>query len=115
MFRLSRRLERRNKLRLWDYYSMGKLIHYTVDAFTFAHNEYFPYPLQAHREYENRLQSYFLQYLKQSVHPTVPACGSVMDTIRSYHSQYSQKPADIHRDSRYSVLVTSLIVCMLLP
>lgn len=114
MSRLSRRLERRKKLRLWDYYSLGKLVHYTVDAFTSAHNDHFPAQLQAHREYENRLQSYFLNYLKQSSLPTLPATGSVIDTIRDYHDKYTQKPANIHRDSRYCVLVTSLIVCMLL-
>lgn len=114
MSRLSRRLEQRKKLHIWDYYSMGKLIHYTVDAFTSAHNEFFPTQLQAHREYEDRLQSYFLKYLKQPVLLTLPASGSVMDTIRSYHDKYTKKPSDIHRDSRYCVLVTSLIVCMLL-
>ncbi len=93
---------------------MGKLVHYTVDAFTSAHNDHFPAQLQAHREYENRLQTYFLSYLKQSDVPRLPASGTVMDVIRSHHSRYIEKPADIRRDSRYCVLVTSLIVCMLL-
>lgn len=114
MARLCRRLEGRRKLRIFDYYAMGKLIHYTVDAFTSAHNDRFPAQLQAHREYENRLQSYFLSYLKRSGIPTAPVSGTVMDVIRSHHEEYIEKPADIRRDSRYCVLVTSLIVCMLL-
>jgi hypothetical protein len=114
MARLSRRLERRRKLRLLDYYAMGKLVHYTVDAFTSAHNHHFPAQLQAHREYENQLQSYFLSYLKRSHIPQSATSGAVMDVIRSHHEQYIQKPADIRTDSRYCVLVTSLIVCMLL-
>ncbi|MBQ7817665.1 MAG: zinc dependent phospholipase C family protein [Oscillospiraceae bacterium] len=114
MARLSRRLEKRSKLRLWDFYAMGKLIHYTVDAFTSSHNDHFPTQLQAHRQYENQLQIYFLEYLEQSGSIRIPATGSVMDAIRTYHEEYIAAPADIHRDSRYCVLVTSLIVCMLL-
>ena len=34
MRRLSERLERKERLFLIDYYALGKLIHYTVDAFT---------------------------------------------------------------------------------
>lgn len=114
MARLSRRLERRRKLRLWDYYSLGKLVHYTVDAFTSAHNDHFPAALQAHREYENRLQTYFLSYLKRPSLPKLPAYGNIMEAIRIHHDEYILEPADIRRDSRYCVLVTSLIVCMLL-
>ena len=93
---------------------MGKLIHYTVDAFTSAHNDHFPSGLWAHREYENQLQSYFLSYLEQSCIQTCPAATSVMDAIRAHHDEYILRPADIHRDSMYCVLVTSLVVCMLL-
>ena len=63
MQRLSARLERKEKLRLWDYYAAGKLIHYTVDAFTYVHNSVFQEPLKIHREFEAELQTYFLQYL----------------------------------------------------
>ncbi|MBQ9930133.1 MAG: zinc dependent phospholipase C family protein [Oscillospiraceae bacterium] len=114
MARLSRRLEKRRKLRLLDYYAMGKLVHYTVDAFTSAHNDHFPARLQAHREYEDRLQNYFLSYLDHTDIPPLPATGSVMDVISSHHERYISKPSDIRRDSRYCVTVTCLIVCMLL-
>ena len=39
---ISARLERKEKLNLFDYYTLGKLIHYTTDAFTYAHNDTFP-------------------------------------------------------------------------
>lgn len=93
---------------------MGKLIHYTVDAFTSAHNDHFPAQLQAHREYELQLQNYFLSYLQKYKSAERPVSGSVMDVIHAHHAEYIAKPADIRRDSRYCVLVTSLIVSMLL-
>lgn len=114
MTKLSRRLEQKSKLRLWDYYSMGKLIHYTVDAFTSPHNDHFPAQLQAHREYEILLQNYFLSYLQKYKSAELPVSGTVMDVIHTHHAEYIAKPADIRRDSRYCVLVSSLIVSMLL-
>lgn len=114
MARLSRRLEQRRKLRILDYYALGKLIHYTVDAFTSAHNAHFPVHLHQHREYEDHLQDYFLEYLKDVAPVCRPASGAVMDTITAYHDEYICKPTDIRTDARYSLLVTSLIICMLL-
>jgi len=113
MARLSRRLERRRKLRLLDYYALGKLIHYTVDAFTSAHNDHFPAQLQAHRQYEDQLQAYFLAYLRQC--SPAPGCrsGKLMDAICSHHDEYILEPADIRTDSHYCVLVSSLILCIL--
>lgn len=113
MARLAHRLERRKRLYLWDYYAAGKLIHYTVDAFTSCHNDHFPSQLQAHREYENQLQAYFLSYLAVSDVPNLNAADSVMEAISHYHRQYIKKPADIRRDTRYCVQVTCLIVYML--
>ncbi|MBQ8769094.1 MAG: zinc dependent phospholipase C family protein [Oscillospiraceae bacterium] len=114
MARLSRRLERRRKFHLLDYYALGKLIHYTVDAFTSPHNDHFPARLQDHRQYEDQLQTYFLSYLAQYGPARTCTSGTVMETIRAHHKEYITAPADIRRDSRYCVLVTSLVLCMLL-
>ena len=58
--RLSRRLENRQYWSVLDYYAMGKLIHYTADAFTYAHNADFDQSLSFHRKYEDALQKHFL-------------------------------------------------------
>lgn len=114
MERLARRLEQKKRLWMLDYYAMGKLIHYTVDAFTSAHNDHFPSALQAHRNYEDQLQSYFLLYLQQRKQHAQYGHGNVMDVIRAYHNEYAAIPSNIRTDSRYCVLVTSLVVCILL-
>ena len=59
MHRIAKRLENKHKLRIFDYYTMGKLIHYTVDAFTASHNDRFSMDLSAHRAYETKLQGKF--------------------------------------------------------
>lgn len=63
MGRICARLERKERLSMLDYYAMGKLMHYTADAFTYAHNKYFPTNLKEHRRYEIDLQACFLAYL----------------------------------------------------
>ena len=112
--RIATRLENRDRLKLLDFYTMGKLIHYTADAFTSAHNDHFTSGLQEHRHYEKDLQRYFLAYLDQRKTLRQGLNGSVIDAIRSYHKEYAQLHTDIHTDCRYAVAVASLVVCMLL-
>ena len=102
MGRLSRRLENRSRLRLLDYYAMGKLIHYTTDSFTSAHNAGFPARLEFHRAYEAELQNYFLSFLSRNPQPAAIACRDIMDAIRSQHRLYSRYPADIRTDTRFA-------------
>lgn len=110
MQRVSRRLENRSKLRLFDYYTMGKLIHYTTDAFTSAHNAYFSENLQDHRQYEEALQNHFINYLSQDPDIWTDAARPVMDTIRSYHREYAHRPVNIHTDTRFAIIVCSMVV-----
>ena len=111
--RLCRRLENRKKLGLTDYYALGKLVHYTVDAFTSAHNDFFPTGLQDHRKYEHRLHTYFVSYLQYQGPQISVRFTSLIDMIHAYHKEYTQMPVNIHTDSHYCVLVTSIVVCML--
>lgn len=113
MQRLSNRLERKSKLKLLDYYSMGKLIHYTTDAFTSAHNEEFGESLADHREYEVALQDHFLGYLAQNPDIWTDARQPVMDTIISYHRDYIRRPINIHTDSRFAIIVCSMVLTRL--
>ena len=112
--KLCRRLESRKKLRLLDFYSMGKLIHYVTDAFTFTHNEWFDRDILTHRYYETDLEHQFLKTLNSFRSPSAQNSGNVMDTIRSYHAEYRRFPVSMSADCRYSILVSSLVVAMLL-
>ena len=65
--RTIRRLQRRRRWMLFDYYCLGKLIHYTSDAFTYVHNNCFTEPIHAHRAYENDLQELFFHRLQEDM------------------------------------------------
>ena len=103
LHRIARRLEGRKALSLWDYYTLGKLIHYTADAFTYAHNEGFPHSLSGHRKYEKELQEHFLHYLRQHPVPEIISTGSIMETIRQYHQAYRTQPPGISTDCIFSL------------
>ena len=114
MARIAARLERKKQLNLFDYYTLGKLIHYTADAFTFAHNDTFPCSLSLHRSYEVHLQAYFLDYLKNPPHLDIQLSDTVMKGISSYHQTYSQQQSDIHRDSRFVLQACCCVLAALI-
>lgn len=114
MFRIAQRLERKDQLNLLDYYALGKLIHYTTDAFTYAHNEEFATNLGDHMEYEAALQNHFLAYMQTDPKVSTGDAGSVMDAIRIYHREYIKKPADIHTDTKYALKACCCVLALLL-
>ncbi len=114
MQRIARRLERRKKLRLLDYYTLGKLIHYITDAFTHTHNASFREDLLAHRRYEHQLQDRFLAMLDTLPHCSRGISGSIMDAIFSFHREYSRTDAGVDTDCRYTLLAAHHVLRMLL-
>lgn len=103
--RLAVRLERKRLTTLWDYYSLGKLMHYTVDAFTYAHNEHFPKKLSDHRRYEVRLQIFFLRRLHSLQKPANAPLCSAAALIRRKHAQYMHLPGSVETDTAYAFTV----------
>ncbi len=114
MVRLSRRLEKKSSLRLVDYYTLGKLIHYTADAFTAAHNEFFKNSLRDHRQYEASLQQYFLTYLHSKPVPDGIGAQTIMEGINSCHREYRTAAADVRRDSLFALKACCCILAVLL-
>lgn len=113
MRKISSRLESRTVFRLYDYYTLGKLIHYAADAFTFAHNESFGAGLSAHRQYEISHQFSFLNYIQQNPRVHIQVSGSIMDTVGQYHWEYSRVPSYILRDCYYILNVCCCIIAIL--
>lgn len=113
MRQISRRLEKKERLTLLDYYTLGKLIHYTADAFTLAHNEHFSTDLGEHREYEAALQEHFLAYLQADPGIDPIAAKSVMDAIYTYHREYEACIPHISTDSRFALNACCCILALL--
>ncbi len=103
MQKISSKLEKKRSLGLHDYYTLGKLVHYTADAFTLAHNDWFPDDLLFHRTYEATHQHYFLDYISRYPNVDVKEFRSIMESIMTYHRQYSSTSNDIHRDCQFAL------------
>ncbi len=110
---ISWRLENKEKLNLLDYYTLGKLIHYTADAFTYAHNDTFTTKLGDHREYEVALQEHFLAYLEEDPQVDVKTARSIMEGIYSYHREYIDQPIDIHTDAEFALTACCCVLAVL--
>lgn len=109
MMRLALRLDGKTHFSPWDCYCMGKLIHYTLDAFTFAHDERFSKNLKAHRMYEARLQSFFLAQIRRRPIPVTRFRGSPAVLIRSMHAAYSRLPGSIETDTDFAFRTSCLL------
>lgn len=112
---ISWRLEKKERLNVYDYYTLGKLIHYTTDAFTYAHNDTFPTNLADHREYEMELQKHFLSYIEEDPQVDPKIARSIMEAIYSYHQEYEELDANIHIDSRFALAACCCVIAVLFP
>ena len=110
-----RSLNNKKRWHMWDYYCMGKLIHYTSDAFTYVHNNCFTDSIAAHRAYENDLQEQFLKCLEQNDQADVPFRMDINNFFRASHERYLQHVADVQRDCQYILDMTGWIFCQLMP
>lgn len=90
--RLCTRLQLREVEGMVAWFRLGKLVHYTADAFTHAHNARFGGNLRQHRDYEMQLQELFLSALDEDTLRNALNCGSVMDMIRAEHKRYLDQP-----------------------
>ena len=115
MKRISRRLERRKHLTILDYYTLGKLIHYTADAFTMAHNTYFSRSLRCHRQYEIKLQEHFLNCLLEDPQVDIQLAKNIMDTICVYHRDYSRQKPTMDNDAIYAIKASCSVLSFLFP
>ena len=113
MRRISQRLENKDSMNLFDYYTLGKLIHYTTDAFTYAHNDTFPTNLNDHRVYEAQLQDHFLNYIQQDPQVNPWVARTVMEAIYSYHREYEAQEANIHTDSWFALTACCCVLAVL--
>lgn len=115
MGRICKRLENRDHFGILDYYSLGKLIHYTTDSFTYAHNDHFKENLRQHQTYEKSLYKYFIRYLPDHKQISMNHKDMLMADIRAYHNDYLSKPAGVYNDAKYAINACSMVMARLIP
>ena len=113
MKRISTRLENKHHWNILDWYTLGKLIHYTADAFTYAHNECFGTDLHLHQVYEAALQDHFLAYLGSNPDITAETLPSVCDVIHHYHGLYRRSRRGFETDSLFALTASCCVLATL--
>lgn len=111
------RLQACKRLRLLDFYRLGKLIHYTADAFTYAHNMHYTETLSAHRCYEKDLHEKLknhLSLLKSDLGIFFDPTGSVSGFISKNHSRYMCHQPCMEIDTEYCVRICAQVLQLLL-
>ena len=110
-----RRLQRRTRWTVWQYYTLGKLTHYLADAFTYPHNEIYPDTIWAHRHYENDLRLYLADYLANSRPLLEKRCADLPAALDRLHRQYLENRSDMRQDVQYILESTGLLMAACLP
>lgn len=109
------RLEVRGHFRYRDYYRLGKLIHYVVDAFTYAHNHNFPGTLPDHRSYEMELKQKFAEFLSKRKANIIQTGKPLFDALVDEHARYMDMPASHMKDMTFVERITCMLFTHLTP
>ena len=116
--RLCRKLESRKRLYLWDYYSLGALLHYVADAFTFPHNEHYTGTMLEHTQYEHgSLHQAFERYLTgkfQFERYAPDRMHSTEDFFWKLHDAYMETEPTAFCDAQYICRVCAMICTRIL-
>ena len=118
MERMSGRLAGRENWRVLDYYRLGKLIHYTSDAFTHAHNETFRENIRCHRSYEAQLQHCLLSLLTRETGRRTGKTQEgkmTMESVRKAHRDFMKEVRCVATDAEYILRMTEQVFGSLIP
>lgn len=118
ILRLCDKLENRKKLYIWDYYTLGALLHYAADAFTFPHNEHYTGNMLEHASYEhNELHQTFEQYLTREFNIdmyTTDSTQALGSTFAELHDSYMEAEPEAICDARYICKICTIICARIL-
>lgn len=92
------------------YILLGKLVHYTADAFTYPHNNIFTGNLKEHCIYEEKFHKYFYEKLQYANIMNIPESEeNLFHQIEEMHKNYLQEKRDFFSDGIYILSVTSIV------
>lgn len=100
-----------------EYFSLGVLVHYTADSFTFPHNRCFDGSLKKHIEYEDELHYLFLDRMKDmkkfEFH-IYPEHESFYSKLNSLHKNYLLNIGNMNNDITYILKASMIAICKIM-
>jgi len=103
------RLQARDAMTCRDYFRLGTLMHYVVDAFTYAHNADFTGTICGHRDYEKQLREKFMKFLQRRHARRVHSAKPLYEALKEAHEKYLRQPASPQKDMKYAEKLACLI------
>lgn len=104
--RFINKIDSNEKFSVYNYLTLGNIIHYLADSFTFAHNDHFKGCLKEHRRYENILHDKFKDTLSQYNNlKNFNLITPIITFFHKKHDQYKSLPQSIETDIEYIIKV----------
>lgn len=106
-----RKIEQKGLHSAFDYFTLGTLVHYLSDSFTYPHNEHYTGTLAGHVEYEKKLHLYFTRMLAcAAVPPAYDMTCSVGEYILQQHQNYENTPPACMSDCTHILRVCRVVL-----
>jgi len=97
-------LQREGLRTSWDYFTLGTVLHYAADAFTWPHNTFWESSLAGHVAYERKLHPVFSDELLREFPDACPAEPHALAAFfAGNHQAYAAAPHEMETDSRYII------------
>ncbi len=106
--KLMHRLSNSGVHSLWQWFSLGTLIHYAVDSFTYPHNSVFGGSMAEHIQYEKQLHANFVEHLKELAARGEQKLRGIRD-VDALHERYLKGAGTVQTDCRYIIDSSKLI------
>ena len=104
-------LKKKEHFGMWEYYYLGKLIHYVADSFTFVHNKEYSGSIKEHRSYERELHEKFSSMIqKQKSAGKMRLAADSFVAIEILHGAYVLETGSIEKDCRYIIRAAELML-----
>lgn len=96
------------------FFNVGKLLHYSADSFTYAHNSLFKGNISAHRAYEMKLHDRLEAVMNGTEEAALFAgAADIYTRIKELHDRYMNEVHGCQIDCAYIMSVTAFIYSML--
>lgn len=92
-----------------NWFSVGRIVHFTADAFTYTHNSYFVGGFYKHTKYEKQMHQYFIPQMTKA-HPRFNNSGeNLHQYILKRHNEYMWAPPSAKTDTEFILSAVNLI------
>lgn len=113
--RVAIRLRENGVRNIADCYSLGTLIHYLADSFTYPHTADFRDSMREHNRYERALHTVFPDCVREAEQNPVPGSPENLEEFLSAERRrYEQAPHQMRKDGREILLVCTAIYVSIL-